>query len=212
MDFKMLIIDHRERELIKELSRRKVKFDIKQLIASDFIIKNIGCERKTQQDFINSIIDGRLIDQLIVLKDNFDVPLLIIEGENNIYELRNMHPNAIRGMLASIAIDYQIPIIHTRNLNDTCSFIESILTRLERGKIAIPLLRKRKPLTLKERQELIIESFPGIGNLLATSLLKEFKSVKKIINSDEKKLQRVEKIGPKKASEIKKVIEEEYKN
>ena len=62
----MLIIDHRERELIKELSRRKIKFEIKQLVASDFIIKNIGCERKTQQDFINSIIDGRLIDQLIV--------------------------------------------------------------------------------------------------------------------------------------------------
>ena len=208
----MLIIDHRERELIKELSRRKIKFEIKQLVASDFIIKNIGCERKTQQDFINSIIDRRLIDQLIVLKDNFDVPLLIIEGENNIYELRNMHPNAIRGMLASIAIDYQIPMIHTRNLNDTCSFIESILSRMERGKIAIPLLRKRKPLTLKERQELVIESFPGIGNLLAKSLLKEFKSVKKIINVNEKKLQKVEKIGPKKAFEIKKVIEEEYKD
>ncbi|MBS3163486.1 hypothetical protein J4427_02245 [Candidatus Woesearchaeota archaeon] len=207
-----MIIDHRERELVKELARRKLKYEVKQLLTADIIIKNIGIERKTQQDFINSIIDKRLIDQLIVLKDNFDVPLLIIEGENNIYELRNMHPNAIRGMLASIAIDYQIPIIHTRNLNDTCSFIESILTRLERGKIAIPLLRKRKPLTLKERQELIIESFPGIGNLLAKSLLKEFKSVKKIINSDEKKLQRVEKIGPKKASEIKKVIEEEYKN
>lgn len=208
----MLIIDHRERELVKELARRKIKYEVKQLLTADIIIKNIGIERKVQQDFINSIIDKRLIDQLIVLKDNFEIPLLILEGEDNIYELRNMHPNAIRGMLASIAIDYQIPIIHTRNLNDTCSFIESILSRLERGKVSIPLLRKRKPLTLKERQELIIESFPGIGNLLAKSLLKEFKSVKKIINSTEDKLQKVEKIGPKKASEMKKVIEEEYKD
>ena len=206
----MLIIDHREREIIRELSKRKVKFDIRQLITADLIIGYIGIERKTQQDFINSMIDGRLIEQLILLKENFDIPLLIIEGEENIYSLRNVHPNAIRGMLASIAIDYQIPTIYTRNVNDTCSLIEGILKRLERGKPTIPLLKKRKPLTLKERQELIIESFPGIGPTLAKSLLKEFKSVKNIINTDEKDLQKVEKLGPKKASEIKKVIEEKY--
>ncbi|MBU0962975.1 MAG: hypothetical protein KKD48_03665 [Nanoarchaeota archaeon] len=206
----MLIIDHREREIIRELSKRKVKFDIRQLITADLIIGYIGIERKTQQDFINSMIDGRLIEQLILLKENFDIPLLIIEGEENIYSLRNVHPNAIRGMLASISIDYQIPTIYTRNVNDTCSLIEGILKRLERGKPTIPLLKKRKPLTLKERQELIIESFPGIGPTLAKSLLKEFKSVKNIINTDEKDLQKVEKLGPKKASEIKKVIEEKY--
>ena len=74
------------------------------------------------------------------------------------------------------------------------------------------MLKKRKPLTLKERQELIIESFPGIGPTLAKSLLQEFKSVKKIINTNEEKLQKIDKLGPKKASEIKKVIEEEYKD
>lgn len=210
MDFKMLTIDHREKEIINELSRRKVKFHIRQLIVADFIIGYIGIERKTQQDFINSIIDGRLISQLILLKENFDIPLLILEGEENIYSLRNMHPNAIRGMLASIAIDYQIPVIYTRNSNDTCSLIEGILKRLERGKITIPLLKKRKPLTIKERQELIIESFPGIGPTLAKSLLKEFKSVKNIINADEENLKKVEKLGPKKVSEIKKVIDEKY--
>ncbi|MBS3155134.1 hypothetical protein J4404_01405 [Candidatus Woesearchaeota archaeon] len=208
----MLIVDHREREIIKELYRRKISFEIKQLITADFIIGYVGIERKTQQDFLNSIIDGRLISQLIELKENVDVPLLIIEGEENIYSLRNMHPNAIRGMLASIAIDYNIPVIYTRNANDTCSLIESIIKRFEKGKIRIPLLKKRKPLTLKERQELIIESFPGIGPTLAKSLLQEFKSVKKIINTNEEKLQKIDKLGPKKASEIKKVIEEEYKD
>ena len=69
---------------------------------------------------------------------------------------------------------------------------------------------KAKIAQLKEKQELIIETFPGIGPSLAKSLLKEFKTVKKIINASEKNLQKVEKLGPKKASEIKKVIEEEY--
>ncbi|MDD5651394.1 MAG: ERCC4 domain-containing protein, partial [Candidatus Nanoarchaeia archaeon] len=115
----MLIVDHREREIIRELAKRKVEFDTKQLIVADFVINNIGIERKTQNDFINSIIDKRLFQQLIVLKENFDIPLLIIEGEDNLYSIRNMHPNAIRGMLSAIAIDFQIPIIYTRNVNDT---------------------------------------------------------------------------------------------
>lgn len=208
----MLIVDHREREIIRELSKRKVDFDTKQLLIADFIINNIGIERKTQQDFINSIIDKRLIQQLIILKENFDIPLLIIEGEENIYSLRNMHPNAIRGMLSAIAIDFQVPTIYTRNVNDTCALIESILNRLEKGKMSISLLKKRKPLTLKERQKLIIESFPGIGPTLAKSLLKEFRTVKNIINSEEKALQKIDKLGPKKAAEIKKVIDEEYKD
>ena len=215
-----IIVDHREsKEIIRELIKQDLDVEVKQLNTADIVlqtrdlnnnIKTIGIERKTQSDFINSIIDKRIINQLIVLKENFEIPLLIIEGIDNIYTLRNMHPNAIRGMLSSIAIDYQIPIIHTRGYRDTAALVHIISKRLEKSRKPISLLKQRKPLTLKEKQELIIETFPGIGPSLAKSLLKEFKTVKKIINASEKNLQKVEKLGPKKASEIKKVIEEEY--
>ena len=215
-----IIVDHREsKEIIRELIKQDLDVEIKQLNTADIVlqtkdldnnIKTIGIERKTQLDFINSIIDKRIINQLIVLKENFEIPLLIIEGIDNIYTLRNMHPNAIRGMLSSIAIDYQIPIIYTRGYRDTAALVHTISKRLEKSRKPISLLKQRKPLTLKEKQELIIETFPGIGPSLAKSLLKEFKTVKKIINASEKNLQKVEKLGPKKASEIKKVIEEEY--
>ena len=214
-------VDHREQKagVLKELIKHGIDVEVKSLSIGDYIItgknhegkeQNIAIERKTQSDFINSIIDKRIINQLIVLKENFEIPLLIIEGIDNIYTLRNMHPNAIRGMLSSIAIDYQIPIIHTRGYRDTAALIHTISKRLEKSRKPISLLKQRKPLTLKEKQELIIETFPGIGPSLAKSLLKEFKTVKKIINASEKNLQKVEKLGPKKASEIKKVIEEEY--
>ncbi len=215
-----IIVDHREsKEIIRELVKQDLDVEVKQLNTADIVlqtkdinnhIKTIGIERKTQSDFINSIIDKRIINQLIVLKENFEIPLLIIEGTDNIYTLRNMHPNAIRGMLSSIAIDYQIPIIHTRGYRDTAALVHTISKRLEKSRKPISLLAKRKPLTLKEKQELIIETFPGIGPSLAKALLKEFKTVKKIINASEEKLQKVEKLGPKKASEIKKVIEEMY--
>lgn len=215
-----LIIDQKEREIIRELQRRKENFKI-ETISTDFIIQgqdqeknliNIGAERKTQNDFLNSIIDKRIIHQLIFLKENFTIPLLIIEGSENIYELRNFHPNAIRGMFASIALDFQIPILYTKNHKDTTSLLLTILKRLEKPKKHVSLIKKRKPLTLKEQQEYIIESLPSIGPTIAKSLLKNFKTVKKIINTKEEKLQKIPKIGPKKAKKILEIIDSPYRD
>ncbi len=214
-----VIIDNREpKELIVELAK-DLDTKVKQLITADYIIQTkntdgkeiqVGIERKVLNDFLNSIIDKRIIQQLLRLKENFQVPLLIIEGHENIYMIRNFHPNAIRGMLASIAIDFQIPILQTKNYRDTASLIKIIAKRLKKQTSTISLLKKRKPPTLKEQQEYIIESLPGIGAILARSLLKKFKSVKSIINASEEKLQKIKKIGPKKAKLIKNVIETKY--
>ena len=216
-----IIVDHRERPsgIIKELVKRKLDIEEKQLEVADFIIQsktldgkivNIGIEKKSLNDFLNSIADKRLIKQLINLKDNFDIPLLILEGQENIYSIRNFHPNAIRGMLASIIIDYQIPILHSKNCRDTAAFLEIISKRLEKKRSLGSLLGKRKTLTIKEQQELILETFPGIGLTLSKNLLSEFKTIKRIVNTSEKKLQKIDKIGPIKAKKIKEILEKEY--
>lgn len=216
-----IIVDYRERSsgIIAELGKRDLDVEVKSLVTADFIIEtkdkngvihNVGIEKKTQSDFLNSIIDKRILSQLIVLKENFSMPLVIIEGEENIYRLRNFHPNAIRGMLAAIAIDFQIPVLYTKNYRDTASLLEIIARRLETPKNQFSLLKKRKPATMKEQQEYLVEALPGVGASIGKALLKEFKSVKKIANATEKELQEVDKIGKKKAQEIKKVLEAIY--
>jgi len=216
-------IDHRERSsgIKKELIKRDIDVIEKQLVTADFIIKTkdlngeiltVGVERKTINDFLNSIIDKRIITQLIILKKQFDRPLLIIEGVDNIYEIRNFHPNAIRGMLSSIAIDFQIPILYTRNHRDTANLLAIIAKRLEKPRSLPSLLKKRKPTSLKQQQEYFIESLPGIGPTLSKSLLKKFKTVNKILNASKKQLKKVDKLGPKKIAAIKKVLERKYKN
>ena len=217
-----IIVDYREnKEIVKELYKHKVDVEIKSLIVADFImqvkdidghVKDLAIERKTIGDFLNSIIDKRILTQLITLKENFPLQLLIIEGEENIYKIRNFHPNSIRGMLSSIAIDYQIPILYTKNYRDTAAYLALIAKRLEKPKRHISLLTKRKPLTLKEQQEYIIESLPGVGPILAKSLLKKFKSVKNVINSKSDKLQKVEKIGERKSKTIREILDSEYKD
>ena len=62
-----LIIDHRERYsgIIKEFAKRKMDYEVKQIVSADFILESkdsennivtVGIEKKTQNDFINSII------------------------------------------------------------------------------------------------------------------------------------------------------------
>jgi len=214
-----IIADYREKKIILELSKKHIKVNTKSLISADFIIQSktiedkevlVGIERKTIIDFLNSIIDKRIITQLIALKENFDISILIIEGEENIYQVRNFHPNSIRGMLSAIAIDLQIPVLYTKNEKDTTSYLETIAKRLESKRKNISLLKSRKPITQKELQEYIVESFPGVGPTLAKSLLKKFRSIKSIVNTNEKELQEVEKIGKKKAKSIKEILEKEY--
>jgi len=206
--------DSREKNstILKELINQKVSVETKNLDVADYIIsERVGIERKEIGDFINSIIDKRLLTQIKNLKDNFSNPILILEGEEDIYSVRNIHPNAIRGMLATIAIDFGIPIIRTKNQIDTASLIKVIANREQNSeKREVGVRFDKKPLTTKEQQEFIIESLPGIGPSLAKSLLKEFKSVKNVINAHPEKMQNVEKMGPKKTQEISRVLEESY--
>ncbi len=160
---------------------------------------------------MSSIIDKRLLQQVKALKNNFERPLIIIEGEEDIYSVRKVHPNAINGMLASIVIDFGIPVVYTKNFLETASLLKAIAKReQEFEKKDIGVRTERKPLTTKEQQEFIIESLPGVGPGLAKSLLKEFNSVRNVINAEHEGLQKVEKLGPKKAEEIKRVVEERY--
>ena len=214
-------IDHRERSsgIKKELIKKDIKVFEKQLIAADYIIKTknlnneiltVGIERKTINDFLNSIIDKRIITQMMDLKKHFDRAVLIIEGVDNIYEIRNFHPNAIRGMLSSIAIDFQVPILYTRNHRDTANLISIIAKRLEKPRSLPSLLNKKKPQNIKQQQEFIIESLPGIGPTLSKSLLKKFKTINNIFNATEEELKEIKKLGPKKINNIKKVLEKKY--
>ncbi len=188
--------------------------ELKALPIGDFLCSSrAAVEVKRPSDFVNSIIDGRLLQQLKELKENFERPVVIIEGagEQDLYSIRNVHPNAIRGMLATIAVSYRIPILYSKNPKDTAGFLIAIARREKEANAPEPSLHNRKPATLAEKQEYTIASLPGIEVKLARALLQKFGSVAEIMSATEEQLQKVELVGPKKAAEIRRVIESEYR-
>jgi len=209
-----IFADHREKGsgIIKELMDLDADIKLEQLNTADYILSSsCGVEFKKNEDFVNSIIDGRLLEQIKQLKNNFEKPLVIIEGEGDLYSVRNIHPNAIRGMLATIAISYKIPILFTRNSKESASLLHIIAKREqeETGK-DFSMHTEKRTLSLKDQQEYVVSSLPNVGPNLAKELLKKFKTVKKVVNASEEKLKKVEKIGDKKAKKIREVLDEEY--
>jgi Fanconi anemia group M protein len=205
--------DYREKGsgTVKELlSGAEVK--LQQLAVADYVVSSrVGIELKTVEDFVNSIIDGRLLSQLKELKRQYERPVLIVEGTDDIYSVRNVHANSIRGMLATVAVSYGIPMLSTRNTKETAALITMIAKREqdETGSDFQPHAAK-KAMTLKEQQEYVVSSLPGVGLSLAKPLLKTFRTIKKLINAEDQELQKVPKIGPQKSQAIREVLDKEY--
>ena len=209
-----IFADYREKAsgVIKELVELDAEIKLESLKNADYVLSSrVGVEFKTVSDFVDSIIDGRLLQQIKDLKQNFTRPLVIIEGAEDIYSMRNVHPNAIQGMLATITVSYGIPVLYTKSFKETASLLNIIAKReQEETSRDFTLHGEKKAMSLKEWQEYIVSALPGVGGTLAKPLLKKFRTVKKIINAKPEKLEKVEKIGPKKAQAIKDVVEREY--
>lgn len=209
-----IFADYREKGsgVIKELVDLNVNIKLDKLDNADYILSSrVGIEFKSVSDFVDSIIDGRLLQQIKNLKRNFERPLVIIEGEEDIYSMRNVHPNAIQGMLATITVSYGIPVLHTKTFKETASLLNIIAKReQEETSNDFTLHSEKKAMSLKDWQEYVISSLPGVGGTLAKPLLKKFKTVKRVVNAKKEQLEKVEKIGPKKAQAIKDVVEGEW--
>ena len=197
-------------KVIRHLTEMEIDVKVNPMAVGDYQVSDeVIIERKTAKDFVESIIDKRLFKQARELSEEFKRPILILEGDD-IYN-GMIHPNAVRGTIAAIAIDFGISIIPTRNSEDTAAMIKRIAVREQTGeKTPIQIRTDKKPLSLWEQQLFIIESLPNIGPVNAKNLLQHFGSVEKVINASESELQEVEGIGQKTAKSIRKVVESEY--
>jgi ERCC4-related helicase len=207
-----ILADHREKsnKIVKELINLGVNVKTTQLEVGDYLISGtVGVELKKIDDFVNSIIDGRLLSQAQAMKQNFQKSVLILEGDQDLFSVRNINANAIRGMLSSLALDFNIAIIPTKNPLESAKLL-AIMAKREQNKNRTFSLHEKKPLTLKEQQEFVISSLPDVGLSKAKVLLEHFKTIKKIVNSNQDEITAIKGLGKKTAQKIIEVFDYEY--
>lgn len=195
-----VFIDSRETDELAELTEQHgVKVNLKQLEIGDIVISNrIVIERKTSSDFESSIIDNRLFEQATRMSENYEIPILIIEGHMKAERIRQ---TAFLGAYLSLIMNYGIHVINTKNIEETAKYI-SLIARKEQLQESKPLrlLVKAKAFSFRDEQLRILQSFPSIGPSTAEKILQEFGTLERFFSSDIKEIERI--IGKAKAKRV----------
>lgn len=213
LDQLRIIVDEREKksgipDLLKAVG---VNIEIKTLPVGDYIVApEIVVERKSIRDLLSSIFDGRLFDQCNRLKEHFQHPVILIEG--NVDQIEEFTENSLvfYGALSSIAIDFKIPVLPTPNATHTAKLLVSMSSRKEAS--AGPFLKKIKKSSDIQRQQLsVLCSLPGIGEKLATRMLEKFGTPLRVLSASSVELSKVEGLGKERAKKITEMLESKSK-
>jgi ERCC4-type nuclease len=212
-----ILVDDRERSggLVEAL-RRITAFPIEvcRLAVGDvWIGERLVVERKEAADFVASLADGRLERQLSELTGVQGQGLLLIEGEFNPRALAGMAARGIRQAILAVTLDRRIPVIRSRNLEDTARWLVALAERaafrltplasmLEPG--MQPVMphpaghRSPRPAAQPDPQAVqrsALERIPGIGAVKAQALLTRFGSLQSLISANVEDLAAVQGIG-----------------
>jgi Fanconi anemia group M protein len=203
-----IIIDTREKQSLvaANLVERNAKISFETLEIGDYLINGIAIERKTFKDFQGSIVNKRLVEQLTNLK-KYEKCFLILEGFLYNYSDAILHENAIRGMILSISLEFEIPVVYTENEKDTAEFLITLAKKFDKPKTDISLRQKKAEMTLEEKKQFILEGFPGVGPTTAKKLLEKYKTLETIFKQKKEKLAEIESFDQKKSEEFRSILE-----
>ena len=209
-----MVIDDRERkcgipDLLKEVG---VKVEMTNLPIGDYIVApETVVERKSVHDFISSVFDGRLFDQCNRLKEHFEHPTIVIEGNVDEIDQITENPLVFYGAISSVVLDFKIPVVPTPNASHTAKLLISMCAR--QGSIKGPFLKKiRKSGDLARQQLSVLCSLPGVGEKLASRMLERFGSPSNSLNASFRELSKIKGMGEARAQKIRKILDAQTKS
>ncbi len=205
-----IVCDAREQpgQVVKHLSQLGAKVEARTLDIGDFVLSDrIAVERKAGADFVASLVDGRLFDQLAKLKE-YPRPVLVLEGALSGH--RNIAPEALMGALASVTIDYGIPVMQTEDPLATARYLLAVAKREQgRGGRRVALRATSNARDDTDVRLAVLRALPGVSDMRAEVLLHAFGSIAAVFAASHEELAAVDGIGPKTAGEIRRIIDPE---
>jgi len=208
-----IIVDDREQKsgIPKLLKSVGLQVEMKTLPIGDYIVApETIVERKSIRDLLASVFDGRLFDQCTRLKEHFEHPIILMEG--NVDEIEDITDNPLifYGALSTIVIEFKIPVIPTPSATHTAKLLVSMCSRKESHKG--PFLKKIKKSSDLEKQQLsALCSLPGIGEKFAVRMLEKFGTPLRVFTATTAELSKVEGLGEARAKKKKKVLDTKSK-
>lgn len=179
----------------------------RRLAAGDVVIGDVGFERKTLRDYINSTMGRRgsdLRDQVARMRASYDHTYVLLEGElRDIDGARTgVSPESLHGSMASVMARHGTPVIPCSD----GSRLVDLAVRIGRKHVEDPSTRPLSPGAVATRSEptakRIYGCIDGIGTETATALYETYPSVESLVNASLDDLQRVDGVGETRARAI----------
>ena len=187
LDHLRIIVDERERksgipDLLKSIG---MGVEMKTLPIGDYIVApETIVERKSIKDLMASVFDGRLYDQCARLKENFEHPIVLVEGNVDEIEEITDNPLVFYGALSRVTLEFKIPIIPTPSASHTAKLLVALCSKKDGPKG--PYLKKIKKSSNLETQQLsTLCSLPGIGEKFAVRMLEKFGTPLKVFSQQQ---------------------------
>ncbi|WP_251329009.1 DEAD/DEAH box helicase [Haloplanus pelagicus] len=212
-----VVVDQRELDsaIARDLSTREgVETRLETLAVGDYVVSDrVAVERKTVADFLDTLTGGdrSLFDQVGDLSRHYARPVVLLEGEG-LYEERNVHPDAIRGALASLTVDFGVSVLRTEDEGDTTDLLAVLAEREQTTRDrAVSVHGEKSAKTLDEQQEYVVGAIADIGPVTARALLEHFGSVEAVMTAREEDLLAVGGVGEVTADRIRTVVGSDYR-
>ena len=224
----VIVIDSREKAeapRIYEALKRLVPVEVKTLSAGDYYIspedqdkKGLVIERKTCYDFVASVRDRRLWEQLQLLKSAENAePALLLESERDespftrVKRFSDWGKPAMISILNSVIFDFKVPVLFTFSTRETVICLVQLTKKysgIKRRKI-YPLRVKPKFRNLDEACRYILEGFEDIGPATADLILKHYKTLDSFFQNYWE-VDKIPGVGVKRRDRIIEVMTHEY--
>ena len=211
-----VVVDQRELDsaIARDLSTREgVTTRLETLAVGDYVLSDrVVVERKTVGDFLDTLTGGdrSLFEQVGDACRHYARPVVVIEGAG-LYEERNVHPKAIRGALASLAVDFGVSVLRTDGEDGTADLLETVAEREQQvADRAVSVHGEKSQKTLAEQQEYVVSSVAEVGPVTARALLAHFGSVEAVMTADADALRAVDGVGEVTAERIREVVASDY--
>jgi ERCC4-related helicase/ERCC4-type nuclease len=193
----IIYVDSREKNtsIVRSLLKKPINLIQEILPIGDYLLSGrVVVERKSVSDLAETIKRGDLFTQLINLKNTYEKPILLVEG-NDLFN-QGLHKNAVYGAISSINIDLEIPIIYTKDTDETVEYLVTIATREQKEKKEKPYVKtKGSKSTMYDEQITLISQLPKINRLIAERLLEHFNTPREIFSTNQNELRKVKGIG-----------------
>ena len=208
-----VVVDEREKRsgvplLLKELG---LMVDFRMLDVGDYVVPGYAVERKEAKDFMKSLYSHRIFDQAQRLREVYENPVLIVEGDVAQIINRGIKPQAYWGAIAVLSFNFGLKVFFTPNQTQTANLI-FVLRRKKPLVLKGPIVKRTRRVENIETMQLeLVSTLPGVGLKLADRILTKFQTVRSVFSASAAELSTVKGVGKVTAGKVLSAFDTPYR-